>query len=91
MVKKKRTGKNKEKKTGMLNEALNDLNREIADLNRQKEEFKRNKIALRKKIINLIKKEATLKGERKKIDQKKEDILNRLSKIKKIRFELSEI
>lgn len=90
----KKSGKAKKtsvREAGMLNSALNDLNREIANLNKLKVSYKKKEQELKLKVSQLIKTEATLKIRGKDIERKSERLTNRLSKIKKIKFELSEI
>ena len=92
-------------KRGMIREALRDLNREILIIRKQKidlnnqirgadknlDNFIAIEKSLQKKIAELGNKEASLKERKKKIFQNEERLMDRLSKIQKIKSELDEI
>jgi len=86
----KKKGSNK-RNVGMLREALVDIDREIASLNKKKQELKKTETKRSKDVSILIAREAGLRAKKKEIESKQEKILSRLSKIKKVKYELKEI
>ncbi len=93
-MKKKKVDKKKDphkRNVGMLREALVDIDREIASLNKKKQELKKTETKRSKDVSILIEREAGLKAKKKEIESKQEKILSRLSKIKKVKYELKEI
>ena len=86
----KKKGSNK-RNVGMLREALVDIDREIALLNKKRQGLKKTETKRSKDVSILIEREASLKAKKKEIESKQEKILSRLSKIKKVKYELSEI
>jgi len=93
-MKKKKVDKKKgsyKRNVGMLREALVDIDREIALLNKKKQELKKTETKRAKDVSILIEREASLRAKKKEIESKQEKILSKLSKIKKIKYELSEI
>ncbi|MCX6748172.1 MAG: hypothetical protein NT076_01060 [Candidatus Pacearchaeota archaeon] len=97
--------KKKEEKKSLVKEAIKDLDKGLGQLADEKKKLE-NKIKsldlnvdsarmqeqdLQKKIADLVKKEAKL-NERKKFVEGKQDVLSeKLSKVKKIKYELEEV
>ena len=95
----------KKAKRGMLKEAVSDLNKEISSIGKEKKllnaqinnadrdlkNFKSFQAKLQKKIELLAKREDTLKEKRKQISDNEKRLSNKLSKIQKIKSELSEV
>jgi chromosome segregation ATPase len=101
----KKVSKPKNVQKNMIKEALADINREILNISLEKKKlnkqikgvdtdldksigFEKN---LQQEIAKLVEKEASLKEKKKRVFQEGDKLVDRLSKIEKVKFELNDL
>lgn len=92
-------------KKSLVKEAINDLTKSLAQLGKQKQEFdRREKVLelnvanarkqqqeLQEKIARLMESESKMTEKKKYIETKEEALVDKLNKVKKIKYELEEV
>ena len=102
---KKKKETNTEKKKNILGDAIADINREIANIAVQKKKLNEQignadkglelsraaERKLQQKIARLLEQEASLREKKKEISMEEEKLSEKMSKIQKVKFELTEL